>query len=149
MLKNRIKAEPKGSPLIEEAEEELEEALAEMLDLQEDFGEMNDDYDGPSASCDDSEPDDQDEDSAPLNFSTLTAEQQSGLSHPIEVEVTPGHMLYLPSGWFHNVRSFNSGDKLHMAFNYWFHPPDGRTKHTTPYLDDYWELLWRVNNSET
>lgn len=59
-----------------------------------------------------------------------------------ELFVLSGQMLYLPAGWFHEVTSFGDAGKrklscshyslnfdylsengLHIAFNYWFHPP--------------------------
>ncbi|KZT23092.1 Clavaminate synthase-like protein [Neolentinus lepideus HHB14362 ss-1] len=60
---------------------------------------------------------------------------------PIVVYLKPGEMLYLPASWIHEVSSASSpsvtatsqkrsredmsaGD-IHMAFNYWFYPPDG------------------------
>ena len=58
---------------------------------------------------------------------------------PIEVFLKPGQMLYLPASWYHEVTSSSSppfgqqqdsdgqapgGSKVHMALNYWFHPPD-------------------------
>ncbi|KAH3900383.1 uncharacterized protein SCDLUD_003360 [Saccharomycodes ludwigii] len=39
----------------------------------------------------------------------------------IEVTLKPGELLYLPTGWFHEVTSF--GD-IHIAVNYWFFPPN-------------------------
>lgn len=52
------------------------------------------------------------------------------------VYVSPGECLYLPTGWMHEVTSYNLNpmktgeekeekmDKGHLALNYWFHPPD-------------------------
>lgn len=60
----------------------------------------------------------------------------------------PGDMLYLPAGWFHEVYSSNSDRRAgtaepsyHMAFNYWFHPPDTKDFHH-PYASTYWEEEW-------
>lgn len=74
-------------------------------------------------------------------------------------------MLYLPAGWFHNVTSFtDTADdgsdakpvrKGHMAFNYWFHPPnlaslDGRVGKDTagtfekPYHHEFWVQDWAM-----
>lgn len=62
-----------------------------------------------------------------------------GCPPPIEVFLKPGQMLYLPASWYHEVTSsslpplHNQDDadqqekpqnKVHMALNYWFHPPD-------------------------
>eukprot|EP00730_Choanoeca_flexa_P019195 TRINITY_DN9368_c0_g1_i5.p2 TRINITY_DN9368_c0_g1~~TRINITY_DN9368_c0_g1_i5.p2 ORF type:complete len:217 (+),score=33.94 TRINITY_DN9368_c0_g1_i5:799-1449(+) len=66
-------------------------------------------------------------------------------------EVAKGEMLYLPCGWFHEVTSFSdnsdtTADKsdkagLHMAFNYWFHPPvpSDNTSFEQPYPTPAWE----------
>ncbi|EST06887.1 JmjC [Kalmanozyma brasiliensis GHG001] len=58
---------------------------------------------------------------------------------PIEVYLKPGQMLYLPASWYHEVTSSSlpplheqqnpddpteESSKVHMALNYWFHPPD-------------------------
>jgi len=50
--------------------------------------------------------------------------------------VTPGRMLYLPAGWFHEVRSQGIASGGHLAFNFWFHPPCG--DFDAPYPDGYW-----------
>lgn len=67
-------------------------------------------------------------------------------------------MLYLPAGWYHEVTSFSSssdsgsttssggssGSKsgnMHMAFNYWVHPPDG-SSFARPYTNDFWPQDW-------
>lgn len=67
-----------------------------------------------------------------------------GCPEPIEVFLKPGEMLYLPASWYHEVTSSASpffGQSgtyegktkakeeapVHMALNYWFHPPDALT----------------------
>ncbi|SPO28742.1 uncharacterized protein UTRI_04620 [Ustilago trichophora] len=62
-----------------------------------------------------------------------------GCPPPIEVFLKPGQMLYLPASWYHEVTSSSSpplhqqvdskgqkqpSSEVHMALNYWFHPPD-------------------------
>ena len=53
-------------------------------------------------------------------------------------------MLYLPAGWFHEVTSL--GEKGHMAFNYWSHPPDNLDPSLAgfarPYTRGYWPAIW-------
>ncbi len=81
-------------------------------------------------------------------------------------EVNAGEMLYLPAGWFHEVTSCNASPLStgknekggHLAFNYWFHPPDnvgnGSGSFARPYTSDFWknDFAMRVkgnkNNSE-
>ena len=61
-----------------------------------------------------------------------------------EVTLNAGDMLYLPAGWFHEVLSETTMDKKgqgHMAFNYWFHPPDGEI-FDAPYKSDFWSKDW-------
>lgn len=53
-----------------------------------------------------------------------------------EVILKEGQMLYIPSGWFHEVKSL--GGDGHMAFNYWFHPPDSND-FNKPYSCDFWK----------
>ena len=36
---------------------------------------------------------------------------------------------------------------VHMAFNYWFHPPDGET-FANPYTDQFWERDWPARLAE-
>ncbi|CAN3375017.1 hypothetical protein DIURU_005181 [Diutina rugosa] len=58
----------------------------------------------------------------------------------LTVWLKPGEMLYLPTGWFHEVSSF--GDQPHIAVNYWFIPPV-TGKYADPYHDDnYWQSDW-------
>ena len=53
-------------------------------------------------------------------FTTLQARYRG-----LECELKAGEMLYMPCGWFHEVRSYgNSKEVGHLALNYWFHPPD-------------------------
>lgn len=73
------------------------------------------------------------------------------LSECLEVEVKAGQMLYLPCGWFHEVRSFSNpqeeGSRFHCALNYWFHPPDNLDPSLkgfkAPYSSDYYPSIWR------
>jgi len=75
----------------------------------------------------------------------------------VDVVLKAGQMLYIPAGWFHEVRSRGavescvdgsvdgsvggSGDQSeyggHLALNYWFHPPDGAS-FEAPYTSDFW-----------
>ena len=63
------------------------------------------------------------------------------------VELQPGQILYLPAGWFHCVTSFssmpqskkameNKSSQVHMALNYWYHPPDRLDFFSSPYRDE-------------
>lgn len=61
---------------------------------------------------------------------------------PFVVELSEGEMLYLPASWWHEVTSSSSGtgdDAVHMAFNYWFYPPDKLDSFDHPYEDS---LVW-------
>ena len=60
---------------------------------------------------------------------------------PAFCECRSGDMLYLPASWFHEVtsKSDSSGNtRGHMAFNYWFHPPDAENNFEKPYTTDFW-----------
>ena len=66
----------------------------------------------------------------------------SKASSPFIVDINPGEMLYLPASWWHEVTSSspdNSESNVHMAFNYWFYPPDGLKRFDEPYEDD---IVW-------
>jgi hypothetical protein len=83
-----------------------------------------------------------------------------GLSAALECEVKAGEMMYPPAGWFHEVTSFNNeneikdnanGSRMHLALNYWFHPPDnlqtGDEGFLHPYTTKYWPELWEARES--
>ena len=60
---------------------------------------------------------------------------------PYVIELHEGQMLYLPASWWHEVTSSSppAGDddtkNVHMAFNYWFYPPDSLDCFEEPYAD--------------
>ncbi|KAL0039653.1 hypothetical protein WJX77_004437 [Trebouxia sp. C0004] len=65
----------------------------------------------------------------------------------LECELKAGEMLFMPCGWFHEVRSYGISEQGgHLALNYWFHPPDNLD--TTlegmqnPYRNNYWHAHW-------
>ncbi|KAI0692249.1 cupin-like domain-containing protein [Cerioporus squamosus] len=62
---------------------------------------------------------------------------------PYVVELSAGEMLYLPASWWHEVTSTSPDDAtegdVHMAFNYWFYPPDALDNFEKPYEDS---LVW-------
>jgi DNA mismatch repair ATPase MutL len=83
------------------------------------------------------------------NFPLFVANAQS---HSVEVVVEAGQMLYLPAGWFHEVFSGDSkkgtaSDRSHMAFNFWFHPPDGES-FEKPYVSSFWADDWSARVAE-
>ena len=87
---------------------------------------------------------------ASTHLDSSTEFDLSKASTPFVVDIHPGEMLYLPASWWHEVTSSSPDDSksnVHMAFNYWFHPPDGLKKFDEPYRDDVvWGYLrGRVN----
>ena len=90
----------------------------------------------------------------PLHFSRVNlSESPEAISakfpkfaEALEATVTlrAGEMLYLPAGWFHEVTSESvAGDgEYHMAFNYWFHPPDA-PHYESPYTSSFWTWDWQ------
>ncbi|GAW80990.1 cupin-like protein [Plasmodium gonderi] len=62
----------------------------------------------------------------------------------IDVHVNEGDTLYLPCGWFHEVKSF-SNENFHLAFNYWYYPPyikmvnstEMQSRFSFPYIDKH------------
>ena len=131
------------------SESEIEAEMDREMELILDH-EMNED----DEDRDDDENEEQDEEKAstkqPPNFSRvdlslpLTELRQQVPLFPIEpfatVELNKGQMLYLPAGWFHEVRSEGSVEG-HLAFNYWFHPPDGNS-FEQPYAKNFWLRDW-------
>ena len=63
------------------------------------------------------------------------------------VELHAGEMLYIPAGWFHEVKSIGEAPYGHMAFNYWFHPPD-TSDYERPYSNEFWKLDWEKRKFE-
>jgi hypothetical protein len=77
-----------------------------------------------------------------MDSETSTRFDLSNTSIPFVVEIDPGEMLYLPTSWWHEVTSSspdNNKSNVHMAFNYWFYPPDGLKDFDEPYQD---EIVW-------
>ncbi|KAG8962872.1 hypothetical protein FRC05_005080 [Tulasnella sp. 425] len=93
-----------------------------------------------------------------LNLPTTTAPPSSNPStsafisslksagSPFIVNLKAGEMLYLPASWWHEVTSSSSSPSdIHMAFNYWFRPPNAPDKLTLPYKDS---LVWKYLRDE-
>ena len=80
-----------------------------------------------------------------IRFQTWPSLQSTTMT---EVELQAGDVLYLPAGWFHEVLSETTEDNTgHMAFNYWFHPPDGET-FEAPYASPFWFADWKKQRTE-
>eukprot|EP00981_Chlorochromonas_danica_P013137 scaffold5903_cov165-Ochromonas_danica.AAC.12 len=65
-----------------------------------------------------------------LHFSYVHSAAFDGIVPPpsAEVDLDPGDVLFLPTGWFHHVTSFASTDSnRHLAVNIWWKPPAWRT----------------------
>lgn len=77
-----------------------------------------------------------------------------GIQEAVECDLEAGQMLYLPCGWFHEVRSYGSSEEGgHLALNYWFHPPDamgsGANSMANPYKSLYWPAQWASQHSSS
>ena len=71
--------------------------------------------------------------------SSKSAKALKRAGKPTIVDLRVGEMLYLPASWWHEVTSFgDGGTEVHMALNYWFHPPDGSSMEEL-YKD---EVVW-------
>ena len=61
----------------------------------------------------------------------------------ITFDLSPGEVLFLPAGWFHEVTSYGTAkEPIHLALNYWLAPAvTSNAEH--PYVDDFWrETHW-------
>ncbi|EDO15049.1 hypothetical protein Kpol_367p4 [Vanderwaltozyma polyspora DSM 70294] len=82
----------------------------------------------------------------------------------ITVDIKAGEMLYLPTGWFHEVTSYGDENNtktknhIHVAVNYWFVPPNGdKIDNVYSNADKYWlsdyertkESLERLRSDDT
>ena len=58
----------------------------------------------------------------------------------MEFTLEKGDILYLPTGWFHEVQSTSCTDSepYHLALNYWYAPPS-INENGSLYPDDYWK----------
>ena len=84
----------------------------------------------------------------------------------VEVELNAGDMFFLPAGWFHEVVSESvpaaaeeegqedgggGGSTAyyrgHMAFNFWFHPPD-TAAFDQPYSNSFWPDHWKKQQQQ-
>ena len=84
-----------------------------------------------------------------LHLSTNTTIQclvsPQGVHKALECELEAGQMLYLPCGWFHEVRSYGSSQEGgHLALNYWFHPPDQADPKAGSILEPYRQVCLAV-----
>ncbi|KAI9060374.1 Clavaminate synthase-like protein [Trametes sanguinea] len=83
----------------------------------------------------------------PPSFSASDFPGLTKTTDPYVVELSEGEMLYLPASWWHEVTSTSVGDSkdgndVHMAFNYWFYPPDALDNFESPYRDTLvWDFL--------
>jgi hypothetical protein len=122
-----------------------------------DIGEDNDD---------DNEQEDPKDQEIPLNFVMRDAHKNIDTDPAVKfqtIQFYKGDLLYLPAGWFHEVYSQGrqgADHGLHIAFNYWMHPPDvmvggggventsnGDTPTSTisfeqPYRSKFWQRDW-------
>jgi Cupin-like domain len=141
---------------LERAESELEEAMNELLEAEACTGGRPSKTRNRLCKERPSHP--------PSNFSRVDLSEgrevirESFPEFPLEAEVSvdlsAGQCLYLPTGWFHNVTSLGPAndapstpecpfahDGGHMAFNYWYYPPDTQDFHK-PYSSPFWEKDW-------
>lgn len=148
----------------DELENEIDAALDDALDAEID---EDDDEEDDESDLDNDVSDKESENkvkrqrttssSNPPNFSrvdTSMSDEAIAVNFPrflearsrrFEVHLKAGDMLYLPAGWFHEVFSMNLSGEGHMAFNYWFHPPDNDS-FDRPYTSDFWFNDWKERN---
>jgi Cupin-like domain len=62
------------------------------------------------------------------------------------VEIKAGEALYLPASWWHFVTSMGGSDGdngVHLAVNYFYHPPSRLDCYDEPYEDSYWSDFYK------
>ena len=92
----------------------------------------------------------------PKNFSLIdttldeadleTKYPKFSLAKKATVEISRGEMLFLPASWFHEVTSYGADEGHHLAFNYWYHPPDGDS-YNKPYASSFWPKDWALRKT--
>lgn len=61
-----------------------------------------------------------------------------------DITLKAGESLFLPAGWFHEVKSCGSTvDGVHMAMNYWM-APSTENDFDHPYQDGFWDSQWKL-----
>lgn len=157
----------------DEDSEAIEAALEAVLQAEMgDGGGGFDDRDAGEDSAQEEEKDEEEEQDGlprvvppPDNFSRVGSYRKDTSQWPNfsrcvpgDAEITVGQMLYLPAGWFHEVTSLSAtpssssvttsaAPKFHMAFNFWFHPPD-KSSFESPYSGDFWSSDWAARGLE-
>ena len=159
---------PGAAEWVSQAEKRLDDALDSVLSVQMEDSGAEAQNDNMSLMDSDAHTTD---DKGPLNFCKVN------LSLPTDAiqkeypkfaravgttcKIKSGEMLYLPAGWFHEVTSYsnvtNGGDETggdknnyggHMAFNYWFHPPDN-LDHIDSFESPYESNFWKEDFKQT
>ena len=148
-----------------ELEQELDGIEKELLDLEVDGEEEGQDDEllfggGKSGDVTDEDGSDLDNENASEDNEPLPKKRKTGQlpcnfvvkeNAAVEfdtIEMTQGDLLYLPAGWFHEVSSRGQEGGLHIAFNYWMHPPDAcdGTDFDRPYLSKFWQRDFDARN---
>jgi hypothetical protein len=148
-LESRTDASPEA---IQAAEDALDDALLGVVDYDEDL-EMEEEqasdntighpitHDNPTTIPKSEPPSFSQWPNAVLHSSdSLPPELSTATRMACTLEA--GDLLYLPASWFHEVTSYSSPEEVHMALNFWFHPPT-TTDFKQPYEDPYWASQWK------
>ncbi|KAG8942743.1 hypothetical protein FRC04_003513 [Tulasnella sp. 424] len=125
------------------------DAILARLEAQEKKGKMNENEEeewGGIGGNEEDESQDQDEED-PSSFSGIpTSVLHSHLNLP--TTTTPPSSKLSISSFLSSLKSAgppSSPSDIHMAFNYWFHPPNDRDRFTLPYKDS---LVWKYLRDE-
>jgi hypothetical protein len=126
-----------GEGDLEEAEKKVDDAMDQLLQ----FGDYDDLPETKKVRIDQDEY--PDSFSRIKNMSELHAFPKVKRSTCYDITLNAGEALFLPAGWFHEVRSCGSdaSNGLHMAFNYLMVPPT-ESDFDRPYCDGFWEAQW-------
>jgi len=130
-------------PTTADDDEEEEEENGEEEEEEELFDSDLDDYAAAEGDGDgDGDGDEVEEASRlPPNFSLADPAEEAAKGGCVEVTLHAGESLYLPAGWFHEVRSFSDdgASATHLAVSMWFHAPGEQPTFEAPYPDAFWE----------
>ncbi len=157
---------PGAEKRLEEAERMLEQAMDALIDIEMDnnVGGFDDDNYNEQLELEEGdehvEEDDGETDEERTRLVDKTVKDPNNFSHisPVNLSDTEcfkgkfpkfndampafcslgvGEILYLPASWWHEVTSYGCKEG-HLAFNYWFHPPDAN-EYKKPYTSDFWQ----------
>ncbi|KAJ3114122.1 DnaJ sub C member 7 [Phlyctochytrium bullatum] len=131
----------KDGPKEEQSRERMEIASLELAEFQAENGDFEDE--DLDLIQDDFDTEDEEMDLDTESNDVPAEDDENDSSEEEDADLFPtASEKDSSAAWFHEVHSYpekkSSQPAVHMAFNYWFHPPT-RTQYDQPYEDNFWD----------